>query len=250
MSQYNPPATQSSSSSSTVVLIIVILGGALFASLVCGGILLALLLPAVQSAREAARRMQCSNNLKQIALALHNYEAVYKSLPPAYTVDANGNRLHSWRTLILPYLEYQALYAQVDFSKPWNDPANAVLQTADIPFYRCPSALPEPGTTNYQVVVDPSSMFPGSTSVSFMKVSDGLANTVLVVEVDRTQAVKWAEPKDLDLQSLQASGEGWHRGVRNAAMGDGAVKAISNSVDPNVWRAFVTKDGGEFVGVP
>ncbi len=73
--------------------------------LVCSGILAGLLLPAVQAAREAARRVQCSNNLKQIGLALHNYNAAYKSLPPPYTVDANGQKLHSWRTLILPFIE-------------------------------------------------------------------------------------------------------------------------------------------------
>ena len=64
------------------------------------GILVALLLPAVRTAREPARRLQCANNLKQIAIALQNYESVYHALPPAYTVDTNGKPLHSWRTLI------------------------------------------------------------------------------------------------------------------------------------------------------
>src|SRR5258708_3361414 len=68
------------------------------------GLLIGLLLPAPRSARPAARRAQCNNNLKQIALALQNYEQAHKALPPAYTVDAEGRPLHSWRTLILPYL--------------------------------------------------------------------------------------------------------------------------------------------------
>ena len=59
------------------------------------GILIALLLPATRFSRYAARRAQCTNNLKQIALALHNYERMYQALPPAYTVDANGRPLHS-----------------------------------------------------------------------------------------------------------------------------------------------------------
>ena len=65
-------------------------------------LLAALFLPAVRTSREAPRRMMCSNNLKQIAIALRNYESVYHCLPPAHTVDAEGNPLHSWRTLILP----------------------------------------------------------------------------------------------------------------------------------------------------
>ena len=69
-------------------------------------LVIALLLPLARNgAGPAARRAQCTNNLKQIALALHNYEQAYKALPPAYTVDAEGRPLHSWRTLILPYLE-------------------------------------------------------------------------------------------------------------------------------------------------
>ena len=101
----------------------------------CGGIMAVLLIPAVSSAREAARRMQCSNNLKQIALALHNYHSAYGTLPPAYTIDVDGNRLHSWRTLILPYMEQDALYQQIDFSKPWDDPANAFLAKMDLSIF-------------------------------------------------------------------------------------------------------------------
>ena len=94
---------------------------------IIGGVLItvAMLLPAMRTAGPAARRAQCVNNLKQIALALFNYESAYNALPPAYTVDAEGKPLHSWRTLILPYLEKQSLYDSIDLSKPWNDPANA-----------------------------------------------------------------------------------------------------------------------------
>ncbi len=72
------------------------------------GILVILLLPFRRTAGDAARRMQCSNNLKMLALAMHNYHDFYKSLPPAYTVDSQGNHLHSWRTLLLPFLEESA----------------------------------------------------------------------------------------------------------------------------------------------
>jgi type II secretory pathway pseudopilin PulG len=68
------------------------------------GLLIAMLLPAVRTSGEAGRRFSCSNNLKQIALALHNYHDEFGSFPPVYTVDDAGTRLHSWRTLILPYM--------------------------------------------------------------------------------------------------------------------------------------------------
>ena len=88
-------------------------------------VLIALLLPAVRFSTAAGRRSDCSNKLKQIALALRAYEARFHALPPAYTVDADGKPLHSWRTLILPFLERIDVYRRIDLSKPWNDPANA-----------------------------------------------------------------------------------------------------------------------------
>jgi prepilin-type N-terminal cleavage/methylation domain-containing protein len=81
------------------------------------GVLVALLLPAVQAAREAARRMSCSNNLKQLSLALHNYEDTHKTLPPS-GIDSNQM---SWVVLLLPYFEQKALYDQFNFNKgAWN----------------------------------------------------------------------------------------------------------------------------------
>ncbi|MFN0054259.1 MAG: DUF1559 domain-containing protein, partial [Planctomycetales bacterium] len=91
--------------------ILLLIGGcALAVLLVCGGILAALLLPAVQQAREAARRTQCKNNLHQIGLALHNYHDAFNSFPPAYIPDASGRPMHSWRVLILPFLDQAPLY--------------------------------------------------------------------------------------------------------------------------------------------
>src|SRR5436190_7601184 len=84
------------------------------------GLLVALLLPAMRfGTREAARRMQCSNHLKQIGLALQNYHDEYKSLPPAYIADTEGKPMHSWRVLILPFMEQKPLYDKYDFNEPW-----------------------------------------------------------------------------------------------------------------------------------
>ena len=106
------------------------------------GILIALLLPAVQAAREAARRTQCKNNLKQMGLALLNYEGTFRMLPPGVIVDLSvtttGNN-GSWGVhgRILPYLEQGTLYANVDLSKAWDN--QLVISGMAIPPYACPS---------------------------------------------------------------------------------------------------------------
>ena len=123
------------------------------------GILIALLLPAVQAAREAARRSQCSNNLKQIGLALHNYHDTYKTFPMGAfnlreTWPSSGT---NWRASILPYIEQTSVYDQLLFS---SDPAvhfmaggaaggnalngNDVLKNLVIEGYRCPSSVIKP----------------------------------------------------------------------------------------------------------
>ena len=106
------------------------------------GILVALLLPAVQSAREAARRMQCSNNLKQIGLALHNYHSALKVLPYGSGSCCSRSDRESWggtwASMILPHLEQQALYDKVDFKKHMQDQTTLVLESI-IDAYICPS---------------------------------------------------------------------------------------------------------------
>ena len=103
------------------------------------GVLVALLLPAVQAAREAARRMQCTNNMKQIALAVHNYENAMTEYPPAYV---NGTNLpdHNMIPYILPQLEQMNIYTMYRFDKDWNNSVNRAAVETEIPFLRCPSA--------------------------------------------------------------------------------------------------------------
>ena len=127
------PVKQGMGTGAIVAIVLVVV---LMVALVCGGILVALLLPAVQAAREAARRMTCNNNLKQIALAMHNYQTAYKTSPPAYIPDKNGKPMHSWRVLIPPYLEGEdGVYKDYRFKEPWDSPHNKALAAG------CPGCL-------------------------------------------------------------------------------------------------------------
>jgi prepilin-type N-terminal cleavage/methylation domain-containing protein/prepilin-type processing-associated H-X9-DG protein len=111
------------------------------------GILIALLLPAVQAAREAARRLQCSNNLRQVAVALHNYHAALGTFPAGayYPVGASPGNRHTWLESLMPYLEMQATYNRLDFSRPTSvRPNRDVLLGLEIPNLACPSD-PEAG---------------------------------------------------------------------------------------------------------
>lgn len=127
------------------------------------GILVALLLPAVQSAREAARRMQCTNNMKQIGLGLHNYHDTHQTFPPGVIWGSpnrpayqNGGQLplpfhHTWCTFLLPFIEQAPLYETVNFSLPaWGQPVVAT----DLAAFRCPSDPDlRKSSTNHDIAV-------------------------------------------------------------------------------------------------
>lgn len=197
------------------------------------GILVALLLPAVQAAREAARRMSCGNNLKQIALAIHNYHDTYKTFPPirggqlvtggtqpfgsnvtAYPGCPGwfNSTAWSWRALILPYVEQQPLYDEINFSvirdTACYSAAPPFSGTTDpnrvrIPGYECPSEAWKPNgsnaPTNYGGIWgNDANAFSGSINrlgvfgmgsnvgtVRMASITDGTANTVMVGEVYR-----------------------------------------------------------------
>jgi len=172
-------------------------------------ILIALLLPAVQQAREAARRTQCKNNLKQIGLALHNYESTFTCLPMGSIVVANtsGGKSNnaSPHIFMLPYLEGGNQYTLFDFTQDINGATgtNATARTQQIVPYQCPSESmssrmtdspcnvgPGCGTTNYvqslgnnanYATVD--GLFGRNSSVRFRDIRDGMSNTAMFAEI-------------------------------------------------------------------
>jgi len=214
-------------------------------------VLILLFVPAPRNAIEAARRTQCKNNLKQIGQALHNYHKEYGSFPPAYTVDKLGRPLHGWRTLILPYLEQTALYRQIDLSKPWNDPANAVAFETLVPSFQCRSfSLPKNHTT-YLGVAGEDSCFHGSSSKAIADITDGTSNTLIVVEVPPDRSVPWMAPQDADEALILEITEGTktaHTGGFQALLADGSVRFISVNIDRSTLKALLTTSGNEVVG--
>lgn len=248
---FAPPPSSRTSSATPVLLIALGCGGV--GVLLVIPILIALLLPAVQAAREAARRSQCNNNLKQIGIAMINYHDVYGSFPPAFLADANGRPMHSWRVLILPYMEQQAVYARYKFDEPWDGPNNRQLAALIPPPYRCPSdAASGPGgtTTNYAAVTGPGTLFDGVTSSNFATITDGTSNTMMVAET--TAGINWMEPRDLDVSQMtfQINGSptdlsSHHPGGALAVFADGHTSFLQTSLTAQVLRALMTKAGGE-----
>src|ERR1700722_831199 len=104
------------------------------------GILIALLLPAIQAARESARRSQCSNNLKQIGIGMHNYHDTHRVLPfGCGAPDAVTPQTGTWAALLLPFIEQQTVYALFNFKLAMNDPGNAAAVASLVDTYVCPS---------------------------------------------------------------------------------------------------------------
>jgi len=196
-------------------------------------ILLALLLPATRSGREAARRMQCRNNLHQIGLALHIYHDVYQSFPPAYTVDESGRPLHSWRTLILPFLDQAPLYESIDLSKPWDDPANAAALSRMPHAYRCPSTDVPPDQITYLGLVSPTACFLPTEGRRLSEITRDPSETLMVIEVSPDAAVPWMAPRDTDGRFVLKFGPETkcsHEGGTSAAFVDGhAGFLVSNN---------------------
>jgi prepilin-type processing-associated H-X9-DG protein len=210
--------------------------------------LIALLLPATRSAGPAARRSQCVNNLKQIALALHNYEQAYKALPPAHTVDAKGRPLHSWRTLILPYLEQEPLYQTIDLSKPWNDPANAKALETSLQVFRCPEAVGPKNMTTYLAIAAPNGCLIPKESRRLAEITDAHESTLLVVEAGEENAIPWMAPVDADeplVMSLGPTTKLHHAGGTNACFVDGSVTFLKANTPAKARRAMTSIAGND-----
>ena len=159
--------------------------------------------------------------------------------------------MHSWRVLLLPYLEEDALYTAYNFGEPWDGPSNRKLQEG-IPYvFNCPEN--ESGAyTNYVAVVGPNTVCRGTEAITFDSIPDEGSQTIAIVEVGNS-GIHWMEPRDLYIGQMAPginppAGQGissHHRGGANIAFADGMVRFARNDVPLDRLEAMLTVDGGE-----
>ncbi|MBC8290576.1 MAG: DUF1559 domain-containing protein [Planctomycetes bacterium] len=165
----------------------------------------------------------------------------------ACTVDSDGQPLHSWRTLILPYLDQQQLYESIDLSKPWNDPVNTEARSARISRYSCPSADGPAGHTTYMAMVGPRCAFRAAPQ-QLREITDGPSNTVLVIDASPAQSVHWMEPADSATAFFLKFGEKSdlsHSGGIQSVLADGTVRFLPATLPGKTRQAMSTIAGGE-----
>ena len=241
-----PPPDRGKAVALTLALVAAIILG----SLVVTAMVVAFYVPSLQSTRTVARRVHCASNLRRIGLAVQRYHEVHGSFPPAYVPDEKGTPMHSWRVLLLPFLDEQELYAQFDFSKAWNSPENMALARRMPAVYACPDDVDaQYGETSYLAIVGHNSVFDGENRNRLQDVADGAEQTIIIVE-SAGGGVPWLAPTDFDIR--RSDSKGGIRSRHSAAgahvlMADGSVYPLADYVPLEVVEAMISISGGEFV---
>ena len=187
-------------------------------------------------------------------MAVANYESTYGHLPPAYVLGPDGRPWHSWRVLILPYLEASDVYKDYRFDEPWDGPNNSKLA------HRMPKIFalhgewtPDSTITNYLAVVGQETAWPGADTIMMKDVTDGTGSTILIVE-NCGAGVHWMEPRDLSFSEMDFAINS-PRGISSkydapaVVTLDDAVHRIRPTMKPDVLRALLTIHGGEAIHV-
>jgi hypothetical protein len=213
------------------------------------------------------------SNLKQIMLGLLNYESANGAFPPPFIADADGKPMHSWRVLILPYMEQKQLYNQYDFDEPWDGPNNRKLWDRMPYFYSCkgceqcrkiggdPFGEMPRNASNYVAVVGDETAWPVGKQVKWSDLSDGSSQTLLVLEYSG-MTVPWTAPVDLTYEEaidvLTGDDSQGHinideslatatftRDFRMGGFGDGHGMYLPSGLTEEYARALLTSAGGE-----
>ncbi len=207
------------------------------------------------AARQKAQLSASRAKLKQIGLALHSYHDKYDCFPPAYTLGPDGKPWHSWRVLLLPFLDEQKLYDRYRFDEPWDGPHNRELQAARPEAYA--SLLQQSSlktVTTYLGVVSRRTMWPAHFSVKISDVTDGTSNTVQLLQ-NFSSDVVWSEPREMrekDALALLRPKEP-NQPSKPASpsipilLGDGHVRLISPQINRDLFVSLLTPRYGQYV---
>ncbi len=242
------------------------------------GVLMGLLLPAVQMARESARRTQCASNLRNIGQALHNFADARRSLPAGS--ESHQKTYQAWSARILPYIEQSMVFSQIDFSRPWDEAGSNVRASQNsIPIYVCPSArLTFAGKQDFGGIIGtallplPAGLGPNDafgcgtliatskeqpTPVKISGITDGLSSTLAVGEsTDRDElgsgSGRWASGHNCFAQndSIAASPDAGelfslHPGGAHGLFGDAHIQFLARTMDKQILGAICSRNGGE-----
>jgi prepilin-type processing-associated H-X9-DG protein len=244
-------------------------------------VLVALLLPAIQAAREAAHRISCCNNLHQIGIGMHAYHNVNNMFPPGAiemrsltTLPRFKARQIAWSALILPYVEQGNVYAMLDLSKPFDNARNSEGAAKVLPLYLCPSVprtsflVQNRGACDYggilgQTLKPSASMQdgvmihvdPGFTPISIERIHDGTTQTLMISEDAGWTDGQWINGQNVFVVSwpinCPPNGDNEirsnHPGGANSLFCDGAVHFLNQEMDTDTLKAICTRSGGEVV---
>jgi hypothetical protein len=203
------------------------------------------------SVQDAAKRLQSTNNLKQLAIALHSHHDTVGRFPPAAIVGSDKKPLLSWRVAVLPYLDEADLYKQFKLDEPWDGENNKKLVGKMPKVFADPRVPAVEGKTNYKVFVSPAgppnaAFTTDNKGLGFASFSDGTSNTVLIAEGGN--AVEWTKPEDNVFDPKGKAPELTIGGKDDICivMADGSVRTIKwNALKDDVRKALVTANGDE-----
>src|SRR5262245_38337651 len=195
-----------------------------------------------------AQFQKTTNNLKQIALAFHNYESAFQFFPPPAIVDKNGKALLSWRVAILPFIEEDMLYKEFKLDEPWDSDHNKRL-LARMPKLYVPvrHKTADGDGTYYRVFVNSGALFESKNKTRIASITDGTSNTIMVIEAG--DAVPWTKPDELEYdpaKRIPALG-GMFDGDFHFALADGSVRKFRKGKKEEIMHKLITRAGGEIV---
>lgn len=210
--------------------------------------------PADVAGEHVGRQVESANQLRQLAVAMHNYHGAHDRFPAPHSNNAQGKPLLSWRVHLLPYLGEDELYRQFKLDEPWDSDHNKKLIARMPKVFAAPRERLEPGHTCFQVPVGEKTIFPPAVGanprgLSLASINDGASNTILIVETAPEQAVPWTAPVDwkFDPESPKAGLFGRRGGRCALAMADGSLRIFTADVEVATLRALLTRNGGEVI---